>query len=136
MSRHARTAKSGTSNRRPNNDSTAGRKVTEGCILCANGNDLPEGEYCRGCGREGEAIGLRAAVIKARGRQVPPETPVIFDDTPERARVAYDTFRRGFRGSAPLPHWDEAPAWMRDVVRVAYLQGALDGNATALTAGK
>lgn len=22
------------------------------CILCANGNDLPEGEYCRGCGRE------------------------------------------------------------------------------------
>ena len=22
-----------------------------GCILCANGNDLPEGEYCRACGR-------------------------------------------------------------------------------------
>ena len=22
------------------------------CICCANGNDLPEGEYCRACGRE------------------------------------------------------------------------------------
>lgn len=22
-----------------------------GCIICANGNDLPEGEYCRACGR-------------------------------------------------------------------------------------
>jgi hypothetical protein len=21
-----------------------------GCILCAHGNDLPEGEYCRACG--------------------------------------------------------------------------------------
>lgn len=23
------------------------------CILCANGNDLPEGEMCQGCGRKG-----------------------------------------------------------------------------------
>ncbi len=23
------------------------------CILCANGNDLPEGEECAGCGRTG-----------------------------------------------------------------------------------
>ena len=29
---------------------------TERCILCANGNDLPEGERCAGCGREGEGI--------------------------------------------------------------------------------
>lgn len=21
-----------------------------GCILCAHGNDLPDGEYCRACG--------------------------------------------------------------------------------------
>jgi hypothetical protein len=24
--------------------------MTDGCILCAHGNDLPEGEYCRACG--------------------------------------------------------------------------------------
>ena len=23
-----------------------------GCIICANGNDLPDGEYCRACGRQ------------------------------------------------------------------------------------
>lgn len=27
-----------------------------GCILCANGNDLPEGERCAGCGRGGQPI--------------------------------------------------------------------------------
>jgi len=48
------------------------------CIICANGNDLPEGEHCRACGREGEAFGLRAAVIKARGRYEPPSKPVQF----------------------------------------------------------
>lgn len=52
--------------------------MKEGCILCANGNDLPEGEHCRACGREGLATGLRAAVIKARGRQEPPSVPVRF----------------------------------------------------------
>jgi hypothetical protein len=26
------------------------------CIACASGNDLPEGEYCRACGREGRPI--------------------------------------------------------------------------------
>lgn len=53
--------------------------MIEGCVLCANGNDLPEGEYCRACGREGTAFGLGAAVIKARGRQEPPRIPVAFD---------------------------------------------------------
>lgn len=53
--------------------------MTDFCILCANGNDLPEGEYCRGCAREGRAFGLGAAVIKARGRQEPPTVPVAFD---------------------------------------------------------
>lgn len=46
----------------------------------------------------------------------------------ERARVAYDAFRGGFKddGICPVPHWDEAPGWVRDVVFVAYLQGTLD----------
>jgi|1185.fasta_scaffold1024568_1 hypothetical protein len=52
--------------------------MKEGCIICANGNDMPEGEYCRACGREGLAVGLRAAVIKARGRSEPPTVPVKF----------------------------------------------------------
>jgi len=26
------------------------------CILCANGNDLPEGEICKNCGRTGQPI--------------------------------------------------------------------------------
>lgn len=26
------------------------------CIACASGNDLPEGEYCRACGRIGPNI--------------------------------------------------------------------------------
>jgi hypothetical protein len=25
--------------------------MTGGCIICANGNDLPDGEHCRACGR-------------------------------------------------------------------------------------
>jgi len=28
--------------------------MKEGCICCANGNDLPEGEYCRACGRRND----------------------------------------------------------------------------------
>lgn len=28
----------------------------EPCILCANGNDLPEGEICAGCGRDGASL--------------------------------------------------------------------------------
>jgi hypothetical protein len=46
----------------------------------------------------------------------------------ERARVAYETFHGGFSAGAPFPAWDEAPSWLRDVVRVAYLQGTLDGR--------
>jgi hypothetical protein len=46
----------------------------------------------------------------------------------DRARLAYETFRSGFRVDAPcpVPHWDDAPAWVRDAVHVAYLQGKLD----------
>lgn len=109
-----------------------------GCVLCANGNDLPEGEYCRGCGREGLAFGLRAAVIKARGRQEPPTTPVAFDgEKPseglDRERLAYNTYRNGFSKNHP-PHWQNLEPWVRDAITVAYLQGRLDGG--TLTAGK
>ncbi|MBS0368968.1 MAG: hypothetical protein JSS57_07195, partial [Proteobacteria bacterium] len=55
------------------------------CILCANGNDLPEGETCPGCKRAGHAVGLAAAVIKARGRNKPPSTPVKFGAAPADA---------------------------------------------------
>lgn len=49
----------------------------------------------------------------------------------ERAQVAYATFRGGFDHSAP-PHWEDAPAWVRDAVLVAYLQGKLDGGPAPL----
>lgn len=45
------------------------------CICCANGNDLPDGEYCRSCGRGEEPVvpqpkqmdGLAEAIKSARG---------------------------------------------------------------------
>jgi len=47
----------------------------------------------------------------------------------ERAKLAYDTFRGGFRDApCPIPRWDDAEAWVRDAVTVSYLQGTLDGN--------
>ena len=47
----------------------------------------------------------------------------------ERAKIAYDVFRGGFRtaGMAP-PHWDKLESWMRDALVVAYAQGKIDGN--------
>lgn len=44
----------------------------------------------------------------------------------KRARIAYDAFRSGFNHDGSVPHWDDAPTWVRDVVVVAYLQGMLD----------
>ena len=44
----------------------------------------------------------------------------------ERAKLAYDTFRGGLKDPGTIPHWDEAPSWVRDAVVVAYLQGTLD----------
>ena len=64
----------------------AGEPVKLGfCIICANGNDLPDGERCPACDREGTASGLRAAVIKARGRPIPPSSPVEFTSPPASA---------------------------------------------------
>lgn len=63
------------------------RESGELCIICANGNDLPDGEQCPTCGRGGTATGLRAAVIKARGRMEPPKVPVKFG-THERSSAA------------------------------------------------
>ena len=50
------------------------------------------------------------------------------DDRDARARAAYETFRAGFRDHlrAP-PSWEQLDGWMRDALKVAYLQGALDG---------
>jgi hypothetical protein len=49
------------------------------------------------------------------------------DDSTKRARTAYDAFRNGFPGETwPMPEWEKAPFWVRDVVLVAYLQGTLD----------
>lgn len=48
--------------------------------------------------------------------------------TDARAKVAYDTFRSGFGSSPPVPEWENAPPWLRDVAHVAYLQGKIDGS--------
>ena len=45
----------------------------------------------------------------------------------DRHKIAYETFVYGCRDKpCPAPVWDDAPAWVRDLVRVAYIQGALD----------
>jgi hypothetical protein len=46
----------------------------------------------------------------------------------DRIKIAYNTFRSGFSDptKCPAPSWNDAPAWVRDVVTVAYLQGKLD----------
>jgi hypothetical protein len=45
----------------------------------------------------------------------------------ERAEQSYHIFRGGFRTAPPPPHWEDLEPWMRDAVKVAYLQGKLDG---------
>lgn len=52
------------------------------------------------------------------------------DRSERRTKLAYDTFRKGFGDLeiAPKP-WGELADWMRDAIRVAYLQGTLDGKA-------
>ena len=51
-----------------------------GCLLCAEGNDLPRGEWCRSCGRSNETP-LARAVRLARGSDTPPAMPLTFADT-------------------------------------------------------
>jgi hypothetical protein len=48
----------------------------------------------------------------------------------ERWQTAYEIYRGGFRKDAP-PHWDDLPSWVRDAIKVAYLQGKLDGPSHA-----
>lgn len=49
--------------------------------------------------------------------------------TDDRPKMAYSIFRGGLRKDViPPPHWDELEPWMRDAMRVAYLQGKLDGT--------
>jgi hypothetical protein len=53
----------------------------------------------------------------------------------ERHAYAYEAFRMGFKDNpCPVPPWNMAPAWIRDVVLVAYLQGELDGRNAATKA--
>lgn len=44
----------------------------------------------------------------------------------DTSRYAYNSFRDGFQsGCEPCPPWDEAPDWVRDLVKVSILTGAL-----------
>ena len=54
----------------------------------------------------------------------------------ERAKVAYQSFRQGFGNRCPVPPWDDAPEWVRDVALVTYLQGRLDAAAPLRSALK
>ena len=65
-------------------------------------------------------------LVNAMDMTPPPATPYGV----ERAQTAYAVYRGGFRGSGecPVPHWDDAPSWVRDAVICAYLQGTLDAK--------
>jgi hypothetical protein len=48
----------------------------------------------------------------------------------EHAQAAYAAFRGGFRSNThAIPPWEDLEPWMRDMVKVAYLQGKLDSSA-------
>lgn len=54
------------------------------CLLCANGNDLPDGKSCGGCGRIGHAPSALANACRlARGSGQPPSNPVRFSTEPQ-----------------------------------------------------
>ena len=57
-----------------------------GCMLCANGNDIPDGEWCRACGFSREP-NLARAVRLARGGTEPPRHPVKFAALQPQAAV-------------------------------------------------
>lgn len=81
------------------------------CEIC--GEPMPEGE----------------TMFKYHGYSGPcPKPPLAKPSSDDRAKTAYAVFRGGFSEDSPcpVPHWDEAPTWVRDVVKVAYLQGTLD----------
>lgn len=70
-------------NQQPVNEATDGQSELTaglGCTLCAHGNDLPEGEWCRACGlglpvqqeaAVDELSPLAKAVKAARGGDAP-----------------------------------------------------------------
>ena len=43
------------------------------CIICANGNDLPEGEYCRACGRKAALSGGQVIAPEKNALRCEPE---------------------------------------------------------------
>lgn len=83
------------------------------CNLC--GEPMPDGEE----------------MFNYHGLSGPcPKPPLPKPSTDDRVAGAYNTFRGGFRDDAPcpVPSWDDAPDWVRDAVKVAYLQGKLDAR--------
>lgn len=86
------------------------------CELC--GEQMPDGEE----------------MFKYHGLSGPcPKPPKKADHTDARVKVAYDTFRGGMFPEDSVPAWDEAPSWVRDVAKVAYLQGTLDAKSAAFS---
>lgn len=60
-------------------DAVRAKQEPVGCTLCAHGNDLPEGEYCRACGFGIEKLtGLARGIALARGINSPPKIPLRF----------------------------------------------------------
>lgn len=87
---------------------------------------MAEQPLCELCG---EPMPPGEEMFKFHGYSGRCPAPLKTQPTPEeRAQTAYNIFRGGFRDNCPVPHWDHAPSWVRDVVRVAYLQGKLDGR--------
>jgi hypothetical protein len=56
--------------------------IPQGCSICANGSDIPEGEYCRACGFENNMTSLGRAVKMARGGTSVPDRPLKLSAAP------------------------------------------------------
>ena len=82
------------------------RPTVARCQIC--GEPMPEGE----------------TMFKFHGFSGPCPKPPL--PTPERHVTAYETLRAGCKGT--IPAWDALEPWMRDAVKVAYLQGTLDAT--------
>jgi hypothetical protein len=55
-----------------------------GCILCANGRDLPEGEMCQSCHRVGPAIHDHGLRLRAVSNEEVRQAVTVSDMTKDR----------------------------------------------------
>lgn len=99
-------------------------------ILQTASEALKEIETMSNCELCGEPMPKGEEMFKYHGSSGPcpkPPLPTQEDDGP---KVAFNTFRGGFRKDTPcpVPHWDDAPAWVRDAVKVAYMAGKLNAD--------